>query len=106
MSTPKQPGNEAAAGHESQVPKGGDSVDCLVGLIPEIGQAWERGEQRMEIADISARRVWLFFRRHADDVGEYHWRSREKWADVVRTSMAVKGTKYIPANDEMRNPQP
>ena len=30
MSTPQQPGNEAAAGHESQVPKGGDSVDCLV----------------------------------------------------------------------------
>jgi hypothetical protein len=33
MSTPQKPGNEAAAGHESQVPKGGDSVDCLVGPL-------------------------------------------------------------------------
>ncbi|HRJ73361.1 MAG TPA: hypothetical protein PLS03_14145 [Terrimicrobiaceae bacterium] len=38
MSTPKQPGNEAAAGHESQVPKGGDSVDCLVQPCHDCGK--------------------------------------------------------------------
>lgn len=31
MSASNQAGMEAAVGHESQVPKGGDSVDCLVG---------------------------------------------------------------------------
>ena len=72
-----------------------EELQSTVPNIPEIGQAWERGEQRIELADISARRVWLFVRRHADDVGEYDWHSREKWPDVVRTTMAVKGTRYL-----------
>jgi len=75
-----------------------EELQSTVPNIPEIGQAWERGEQRIELADISARRVWLFVRRHADDVGEYDWHSREKWPDVVRTTMAVTGTRYIPGN--------
>jgi hypothetical protein len=36
MKTSQQPDTEAAAGHESQVPKGGDSVDCLVGHLCHV----------------------------------------------------------------------
>jgi hypothetical protein len=38
MKTSQPPDMEAAADHESQVPKGGDSVDCLVGRFWRVEQ--------------------------------------------------------------------
>lgn len=74
------------------------SLDAPVGLIPKIGQAWERGEQRMEIVDISDVRVWLVVRKRFDSGEEYTWKLRKQWKEVVEKTMAVEGTKFIPAN--------
>lgn len=77
-----------------------------VGLIPEIGQTWRRGEKFREIVDISETRVWLVVRKSFTDGEEYDFILREKWAECVEKTMAVEGTEFIPANtsDDRRIP--
>ena len=61
MSASNQAGMEAAAGHESQVPKGGDSVDCLVGL-----DLWNQvGMQAIDTAPRDGTEILLLV-RHAN----------------------------------------
>lgn len=67
--------------------------------IPEIGQAWERGEQRMEIVDLSETRVWLLVRNDFLSGESYVFRLREKWEEIITNTMSVPETKFIPAND-------
>lgn len=70
-------------------------------LIPEIGQRWERGEKSMQIVDISETRVWMLCRNFLDSGEEFTFFLRDKWAEVAQKTMAIKGTKFIPANGKL-----
>jgi hypothetical protein len=78
-------------------PTGEDSVQEIVGLIPEIGQAWRRGDRVIEIVDISETRVW-FIHRFVGGGEDYAFKLREKWAECVKAAVKIEGTKFIPAN--------
>ena len=94
-----------AAGDElNHSPEGLGLGESPVGLIPEIGQTWKRGEKFREIVDISETRVWLVIRKSFTDGEEYDFVLREKWAECVTRTMAVEGTEFIPANAEVRHP--
>lgn len=69
----------------------------IVGLIPEIGQAWRRGDRVIEIVDISETRVW-FIHRFVGGGEDYDFKLREKWAECVKAAVKIEGTKFIPAN--------
>lgn len=102
MSTSNQPDMKAAAGRESQVLNGGDSVDCLVRYNHS---RWESiGDLMVDLMrDMTPRPFWIEFGRYATRVTD---ENKDALAHGLHLALEFQMARDDEANIQMRNSHP